>query len=80
MRRLLHAAVHNPVATNLLMLVLIIAGVGSVLSLNREALPHLSFDIIQIRVEWDDAHEVAVPVLATVATTILPRLTVANAD
>ncbi|MDH3599247.1 MAG: efflux RND transporter permease subunit, partial [Candidatus Tectomicrobia bacterium] len=55
MQRLIHAAVHNPVATNLLMLVLIVAGVWSVLSLNREVLPQLSFDIIQISVELDGA-------------------------
>ena len=55
MQRLIHAAVHNPVATNLLMLMLIVAGGWSVLSLNREVLPQLSFDIIQISIELDGA-------------------------
>ena len=55
MRRLIAMAVHNPVATNLLMLVLIIGGGWSALTLTRETLPQLSFDIIQVSVEFDGA-------------------------
>jgi HAE1 family hydrophobic/amphiphilic exporter-1 len=55
MRRLIAAAVHNPVATNLLMLILIIGGAWSALTLNRETLPQLSFDIIQVSMQFDGA-------------------------
>ncbi|MCZ6872464.1 MAG: efflux RND transporter permease subunit, partial [bacterium] len=55
MRRLISAAVHNPVATNILMLVLIVSGGWSVLTLTRETLPQLSFDIIQVSVVFDGA-------------------------
>ncbi len=55
MQRLIRAAVANPVAANLLMVVLIVGGAWSALSLNREVLPQLSFDIIQIRVDFDGA-------------------------
>jgi multidrug efflux pump subunit AcrB len=55
MRRLIAVAVHNPVATNLLMLMLIIGGGWSAFTLNRETLPQLSFDIIQVAVQFDGA-------------------------
>jgi multidrug efflux pump subunit AcrB len=55
MRRLITAAVHNPVAVNLLMMVLIIGGGWSALTLNRETLPQLSFDIIQVSVRFEGA-------------------------
>ncbi len=55
MQRLIQAAVHNPVATNLLMVVIIVAGAWSALSLQREVMPQLSFDIIQIRIEFEGA-------------------------
>ncbi|GIX47881.1 MAG: multidrug transporter [Candidatus Tectimicrobiota bacterium] len=55
MRRLIAAAVHNPVATNLLMVVLIVAGSLSAVRLKRETLPQLSFDIIQISVPFAGA-------------------------
>lgn len=55
MRRLISSAVHNPVATNLLMLVLILSGGWSALTLTREALPEIGFDIIQISVVFDGA-------------------------
>ena len=55
MRRLIEAAVNNPVATNLLMLVLIVSGSWSAFTLTREVLPQLSFDIIQVSVEFDGA-------------------------
>ncbi|MEE9147896.1 MAG: efflux RND transporter permease subunit, partial [Candidatus Tectomicrobia bacterium] len=55
MQRLIRAAVHNPVAINLLMVVLIVGGGWSALSLNREVLPQLSFDIIQVSVPFDGA-------------------------
>lgn len=53
MKQLIDAAVHNPVATNLLMLVLIVVGAWSAFRLNREVLPQLSFDIVQISVELE---------------------------
>ncbi len=55
MQRLIRAAVHNPVATNLLMVVIIVAGAWSALSLQREVMPQLSFDIVQIRIEFEGA-------------------------
>ncbi len=55
MQRLIHAAVHNPVATNILMVVIIVAGAWSLASLRREVMPQLSFDIIQIRIEFEGA-------------------------
>ena len=55
MRRLIHAAVHNPVATNILMIVIIVAGGLSALSLQREVMPQLSFDIIQIIIVFEGA-------------------------
>ena len=55
MRRLIRAAVHNPVATNLLMVVIVVAGLWSAVSLQRELMPQLSFDIIQIIIEFEGA-------------------------
>lgn len=55
MKRLIQAAVHNPVATNLLMVVIIVAGAWSALSLQREVMPQLSFDIIQISIDFEGA-------------------------
>ncbi len=55
MQRLIQAAVHNPVATNLLMVMIIVAGGWSALSLQREVMPQLSFDFIQIRIEFEGA-------------------------
>ena len=55
MKRLIQAAVHNPVATNLLMVVIVVAGAWSALSLRREVMPQLSFDIIQIRIVFEGA-------------------------
>lgn len=55
MRRLISAAVHNPVAMNLLMLVLIVSGAWSALTLTREALPEIAFGIIQVSVGFDGA-------------------------
>ncbi|ETW98056.1 MAG: hypothetical protein ETSY1_20340 [Candidatus Entotheonella factor] len=55
MKGLVHAAVHNPVATNILMVVIIVAGAWSALSLQREVMPQLSFDIIQIRIAYEGA-------------------------
>ena len=55
MQRLIHAAVRNPVATNMLMVVIIVAGAWSALSLRREVMPQLSFDIVQIRIEFEGA-------------------------
>ncbi|WP_089934306.1 efflux RND transporter permease subunit [Candidatus Entotheonella palauensis] len=55
MQRLVHAAVHNPVAANILMVVIVVAGAWSALSLQREVMPQLSFDIIQIRIEFEGA-------------------------
>ncbi len=55
MHRLIRAAVFNPVATNLLMLVLIVAGTWSALNLQREMFPQLSFDMIQTSINFDGA-------------------------
>lgn len=55
MRRLIAAAVHNPVATNLLMVILIVGGAWSAVTLSRETLPQLSFDIIQVSMQFDSA-------------------------
>ena len=55
MRGLIRAAVGNPVATNLLMVVIVVAGLWSALSLQREVMPQLSFDVIQIIIEFEGA-------------------------
>ena len=49
MRRLISATVHNSVAANLLMLVIIVVGGMSAYNLRRETFPQISFDIIQVR-------------------------------
>ena len=49
MRRLISAAVHNSVAANLLMVVIIVVGGVSAYNLQRETFPHISFDIIQVQ-------------------------------
>lgn len=49
MRRLIAAAVRNPVATNLLMVVIIVVGGMSAYNLRRETFPQISFDIIQVQ-------------------------------
>ena len=48
MRGLISAAVHNPVAANLLMVVIIVVGGMSAYNLRRETFPQVSFDLIQI--------------------------------
>ena len=55
MRRLISAAVHNPVATNLLMIVIIVVGGMSVYNLRRETFPQISFDIISVRTVFPGA-------------------------
>ena len=49
MRRLIAAAVHNPVAANLLMVVIIVVGGMSAYNLRRETFPQISFDIVQVQ-------------------------------
>ena len=55
MRRLINAAVHNPVAVNLLMIVIIVVGGMSVYNLRRETFPQISFDIISVRTVFPGA-------------------------
>ena len=55
MRRLINAAVHNPVAANLLMIVIIVVGGMSVYNLRRETFPQISFDIISVRTVFPGA-------------------------
>ena len=49
MRRLISAAVHNSVAANLLMVVIIVVGGMSAYNLRRETFPQISFDVIQVQ-------------------------------
>ena len=49
MRRLISAAVHNSVAANLLMVVIIVVGGMSAYNLKRETFPQISFDIVQVQ-------------------------------
>ena len=49
MRRLISAAVHNSVAANLLMVVIIVVGGMSTYNLRREVFPQISFDVIQVQ-------------------------------
>ena len=49
MRRLISAAVHNSVAANLLMIVIIVVGGMSAYNLRRETFPQISFDIVQVQ-------------------------------
>ena len=46
MRRLVSAAVHNSVAANLLMVVIIVVGGMSAYNLRRETFPQISFEVI----------------------------------
>ena len=55
MRRLISAAVHNSVAANLLMIVIIVVGGMSVYNLKRETFPQISFDIISVRTVFPGA-------------------------
>ena len=48
MRRLISAAVHNSVAANLLMIVIVVVGGMSAYNLKRETFPQISFDIVQV--------------------------------
>ena len=55
MRRLISAAVHNSVAANLLMIVIIVVGGMGVYNLKRETFPQISFDVIQVRIVFPGA-------------------------
>ena len=55
MRRLISATVHNSVAANLLMIVIIVVGGMSVYNLKRETFPQISFDIISVRTVFPGA-------------------------
>ena len=49
MRALIRATVHNSVAANLLMIVIIVVGGMSAYNLKRETFPQISFDIISVQ-------------------------------
>ena len=55
MRALIAAAVHNPVAANLLMIVIIVVGGMSAYNLRRETFPQFSFDVIQVQTAFPGA-------------------------
>jgi len=55
MNKLLAMAARSPVFANLLMLVLVLAGVASVLSLRRETFPEFSFDKITVSIPFPGA-------------------------
>ena len=55
MRRLVSTAVHNSVAANLLMVVIIVAGCMSAYNLQRETFPQVSFDVIEVQATFPGA-------------------------
>ena len=55
MRGLISAAVHNPVAANLLMVVIIVVGGMSAYNLRRETFPQVAFDVIQVQTAFPGA-------------------------
>ena len=56
MRGLISAAVHNPVAANLLMVVIIVVGGMSAYNLRRETFPQVAFDVIQVQTAFPRRH------------------------
>ena len=52
---LLGSFVHHPVAANLLMLILIIAGLFAASRLNVQFFPNFNLDVVTVRVEWRGA-------------------------
>ncbi|MFZ5483699.1 MAG: efflux RND transporter permease subunit [Pseudomonadota bacterium] len=54
-RDLLGTFVHHPVAANLLMILLIVAGLFALSRLNVQFFPNFSMDVVTIRVEWRGA-------------------------
>lgn len=52
---LLGSFVHHPVAANLLMLILILAGLFAASKLNVQFFPNFSLDVVTVRVEWRGA-------------------------
>ena len=55
MSRIIEWFVHNPVASNLLMFILIVAGVASLSTLRQEEFPSIETDAIRITVEYPGA-------------------------
>lgn len=54
-RDLLGTFVHHPVAANLLMILLIVAGLFALTRLNVQFFPNFSVDVVTVRVEWRGA-------------------------
>ncbi len=54
-RDLLGSFVHHPVAANLLMMILIIAGLFAASRLNVQFFPNFNLDVVNVRVEWRGA-------------------------
>ena len=55
MSRIIEWFVHNPVASNLLMVILIVGGIASLASLRQEEFPSIATDVIRITVEYPGA-------------------------
>ncbi len=55
MRRLVAAFVENPVAANLVLLVVVVAGLVSLPGLRQETFPHVAFDQVVVRVDYPGA-------------------------
>lgn len=49
---LLGSFVHHPVAANLLMIMLILAGLFALSRLNVQFFPNFNLDVVTVRVEW----------------------------
>lgn len=54
-RDLLATFVHHPVAANLFMLILMLAGLFAVAKLNVQFFPNFNLDVVTVRVEWRGA-------------------------
>ena len=52
---LLGSFVHHPVAANLFMLILMLAGLFAVSKLNVQFFPNFNLDVVNVRVEWRGA-------------------------
>ena len=52
MHRIIHWFVHNPVASNLLMLILVVGGLLALPNIHQEEFPNIEVDAVQVRVPY----------------------------
>ncbi|MDP3920996.1 MAG: efflux RND transporter permease subunit [Candidatus Omnitrophota bacterium] len=66
MRRIVEFSVNNSLFVNLLSLFLVIAGVISLLAMQREAFPNISYDVVSVRTDYPGAPPEEVEKLVTI--------------